>query len=53
VADKHRDLSFESAELAVSEITLFRSELSSKGSRYTVISKHPLRVSTDYADYTD
>jgi 2'-5' RNA ligase len=38
----HRELDFYPAEIAVSELLVIRSELSSEGSRYTVISRHPL-----------
>jgi len=51
LADAHKNLEFKPADFVVSELTVFRSELSSKGSRYSVISKHTL--STDYADFTD
>ena len=42
LADKHRQLNFKPGDIEVSAVTLFRSELSSKGSRYTVIARHPL-----------
>jgi RNA 2',3'-cyclic 3'-phosphodiesterase len=42
LADKHHELGFESSEVTVSSLILFRSELSSKGSTYTRISKHRL-----------
>ena len=42
LAQAHADFGFERSEMEVSEITVFRSELTSKGSRYTVISQHPL-----------
>ncbi len=38
----HRELDFDPAEIAVSELLVIRSELSSEGSRYTVISRHAL-----------
>jgi RNA 2',3'-cyclic 3'-phosphodiesterase len=41
----HRELDFDPAEIAVSELLVIRSELSSEGSRYTVISRHLLGVS--------
>lgn len=42
---EHRQLEFEPAEIAVSELLVIRSELSSEGSKYTVVSRHPLGVS--------
>lgn len=42
LADTHLETIFEPTEIEVRELTLFRSELSSKGSRYTVISRHDL-----------
>ena len=42
LSEKHNELRFEPAEVTVSSLILFRSELSPKGSRYSVISKHPL-----------
>ncbi|HEX6649955.1 MAG TPA: RNA 2',3'-cyclic phosphodiesterase [Pyrinomonadaceae bacterium] len=42
LADAHLNMSFEPAELIVNELILFRSELSSKGSKYTAISRHKL-----------
>lgn len=42
LADKHKALGFKAAELEVSSLILFRSELSSKGSKYTRISTHAL-----------
>lgn len=38
----HKELEFDPAEIVVSELLVIRSELSSEGSRYTVISRHPL-----------
>ena len=43
LAAAHRELDFESAEIAVSELLVIRSELRNEGSKYTVISRHPLR----------
>ena len=43
LAAAHRELDIESAEIAVSELLVIRSELSNEGSKYTVISRHPLR----------
>lgn len=43
LAAAHRELDFESAEIAVSELLVIRSELGNEGSKYTVISRHPLR----------
>lgn len=40
LAETHLQTNFEAVEISVSEIVLFRSELSPKGSRYTAISKH-------------
>lgn len=42
LAVTHRELKFEPAEIAVAELLVIRSELSSEGSKYTVVSKHPL-----------
>jgi 2'-5' RNA ligase len=41
----HKELEFHPAEIVVSELLVIRSELSSEGSRYTVISRHPLGMS--------
>ncbi|MEP6912136.1 MAG: RNA 2',3'-cyclic phosphodiesterase [bacterium] len=38
----HKAMEFEPAEIAVSELLIIRSELSSAGSKYTTISRHPL-----------
>lgn len=38
----HKQMNFEAAEMNVSELLAIRSELSSAGSKYTVISKHQL-----------
>ncbi len=43
LASAHKAIVFESAEIRVSELLVIRSELSSEGSRYTAISRHPLR----------
>ena len=43
LADKHKALGFKAAELEVSSLILLRSELSSKGSKYTSISTHGLK----------
>jgi RNA 2',3'-cyclic 3'-phosphodiesterase len=40
LADAHLRMEFEPAEININELILFRSELSSKGSRYTAISRH-------------
>lgn len=45
LAETHLQTSFEFAQLTVKEIVVFRSELSSKGSRYTAISRHALITS--------
>jgi RNA 2',3'-cyclic 3'-phosphodiesterase len=42
LAAAHKAMGFEPAEIAVSELLVITSELSSEGSRYTVISRHPL-----------
>ena len=42
LADAHLNIDFEPAEITLSELIVFRSELSSKGSRYTAISRHEL-----------
>jgi RNA 2',3'-cyclic 3'-phosphodiesterase len=42
LAEAHMHMQFDPAEITLSELTVFRSELSSKGSRYTPISRHEL-----------
>lgn len=42
LADAHLRMEFEPAEITIKDLIVFRSELSSKGSRYTAISKHEL-----------
>ena len=42
LADAHLNMEFEPAEITVSELIVFRSELSSKGSKYTALSRHEL-----------
>lgn len=42
LADTHLQMQFEPAEINLHELIVFRSELSSKGSRYTAISRHEL-----------
>ncbi|MFN2491317.1 MAG: RNA 2',3'-cyclic phosphodiesterase [Pyrinomonadaceae bacterium] len=42
LAVAHRQLAFEPASIIVSELLVIRSQLSSEGSKYTVISRHPL-----------
>lgn len=42
LADAHLKTEFQPAEIEVNELVVFRSELSSKGSKYTAISKHKL-----------
>jgi 2'-5' RNA ligase len=42
LASLHKDLNFVAIEIAVSELLVIRSELSSNGSNYTVVSRHPL-----------
>jgi 2'-5' RNA ligase len=43
LAQVHRELGFPSIKIDISELLVFRSELSPKGSRYSVISEHPLK----------
>ncbi len=38
----HKEMGFEPAKMLVLELLVIRSELSSKGSKYTVISRHAL-----------
>lgn len=42
LAAAHERLAFAPQEIAVSELLVIRSELSSAGSKYTVVSRHPL-----------
>ena len=42
LAEANRQLGFEPESLLVEELVVFRSELSSKGSKYTVLSRHRL-----------
>ena len=42
LADAHLQMAFEPVSVAVKEVVVFRSELSSKGSTYTAISSHRL-----------
>ena len=42
LAETHQELGFESMKLTVNELVIFRSELSSKGSKYTALSRHNL-----------
>jgi len=42
LAEANRQLGFESESLLVEELVVFRSELSSKGSKYTALSRHRL-----------
>jgi 2'-5' RNA ligase len=42
LAQTHFEMSFDTVELTLTELILFRSELSSKGSKYTAISRHRL-----------
>ena len=42
LADAHLSMQFESMPVTLTEVIVFRSELSSKGSRYTTISRHQL-----------
>lgn len=43
IARVHEEFSFPPEEINVTELLLIRSELSSKGSKYTTVSKHPLK----------
>ena len=42
LAEKHKAIHFEPVEVVVSELLVIRSELSSEGSKYSMISRHPL-----------
>jgi 2'-5' RNA ligase len=42
LASAHKATPFEPLEIAVSELVVIRSELSSAGSRYSTVSRHPL-----------
>lgn len=42
LAAAHKEMGFASAEVSVNELSVIRSELSSKGSNYTTISQHAL-----------
>jgi len=42
LAAAHQQLEFEPADIAVPELLVIRSELSSEGSKYTVVSRHAL-----------
>jgi 2'-5' RNA ligase len=42
LAQTHLETNFNAVELTLQELILFRSQLSSKGSKYTAISRHPL-----------
>jgi 2'-5' RNA ligase len=42
LANVHKDMPFESVTMNVAELLVIRSELNSKGSRYTIISRHSL-----------
>jgi RNA 2',3'-cyclic 3'-phosphodiesterase len=43
LASAHEELGFEPADVNVSELLMMRSELSSKGSKYTIVSSHFLK----------
>ena len=47
LADAHLQMEFTPCEIKLHEVIIFRSELSPKGSRYTPISLHPIRASSD------
>ena len=42
LAEVNNSLGFEAMDLQVNELVVFRSELSSKGSKYTALSRHGL-----------
>ncbi|MGZ8847378.1 MAG: RNA 2',3'-cyclic phosphodiesterase [Pyrinomonadaceae bacterium] len=44
LAELHQEIGFEPVSVSVSEVCLIRSELSSAGSRYTVIARHEFSV---------
>jgi 2'-5' RNA ligase len=46
LAETHLQTKFRAAEVSVTELVLFRSELSPKGARYTAISRHSLGLGT-------
>lgn len=46
LAESHKGIEFEPVEVSVSELLLFRSELSSEGSKYTIISRHGFEART-------
>ena len=43
LADAHLQINFPVTEVELNELVVFRGELSPKGSKYTAISKHPIR----------
>jgi 2'-5' RNA ligase len=49
LATAHKQMEFNPIEIAVSELLVIRSELSSEGSRYTVVSRHALKCSAGTA----
>jgi len=51
LASAHKAMLFEPIEISVSELLVIRSELSSEGSKYSVISRHFLGVETDQSAY--
>jgi 2'-5' RNA ligase len=42
LANAHQHMEFDPLEIAVAELLVIRSELSSAGSKYTIVSRHPL-----------
>ncbi len=42
LAQTHLEMNFSAVDITLTELILFRSELSSKGSKYTPLSRHPL-----------
>lgn len=51
LGELHKETKFEAMDFTVAGLTVFRSELSSKGSRYTVISKHDLVGPSNHWSY--
>jgi len=52
LAEAHQQLGFAAQTFLATELVIFRSELSSQGSKYTAISRHKFQ-STDYTDCAD
>ena len=49
LASAHKAMLFEPIEISVSELLVIRSELSSEGSKFSVISRHVLGAATDHS----